>query len=93
MPGPPPEHPHLRLLKGNPGKRPARKPPEPVRTEQCPDPPEHLTGHAREAWLQLAPELQRLNLLTVLNVGRLVPIAAPMPTGNKPKRRCSARAS
>ena len=22
MPGPPPEHPHLRLLKGNPGKRP-----------------------------------------------------------------------
>ena len=38
MPGPPPEHPHLRLLKGNPGKRPARKPPEPARTEQCPKP-------------------------------------------------------
>ena len=69
MPGPPPEHPHLRLLKGNPGKRPARKPPEPARTEQCPKPPEHLTGHAREAWLHLAPELHRLNLLTVLDVG------------------------
>jgi hypothetical protein len=27
MPGPPPEHAHLRLLKGNPGKRPARSPP------------------------------------------------------------------
>jgi hypothetical protein len=24
MPGSPPEHPHLRLLKGNPGKRPVR---------------------------------------------------------------------
>ena len=32
MPGPPPEHPHLRLLKGNPGKRPARSPPEPSRS-------------------------------------------------------------
>ena len=46
-----------------------RKPPEPARTEQCPEPPEHLTGHAREAWLRLAPELHRLNLLTVLDVG------------------------
>ena len=69
MPGPPPEHPYLRLLKGNPGKRPARKPPEPARGEQCPRPPAHLTGHAREAWLHLAPELHRLNLLTVLDVG------------------------
>jgi len=62
-------NPHLRLLKGNPGKRPARKPPEPARTEQCLEPPEHLTGYAREAWLRLAPELHRLNLLTVLDVG------------------------
>jgi P27 family predicted phage terminase small subunit len=69
MPGPPPEHPRLRLLKGNPGKRPARSPPEPTRTEQCPEPPEHLTGHAREVWLELAPELHRLNLLTVLDIG------------------------
>ena len=69
MPGPPPEHPHLRLLKGNPGKRPARKPPEAARAEQCPEPPAHLIGHAREAWLELAPELYRLNLLTVLDVG------------------------
>ena len=69
MPGPPPEHPHLRLLKGNPGKRPARSPPEPASPEQCPEPPEHLTGHAREAWLHLAPELHKLNLLTVLDIG------------------------
>jgi hypothetical protein len=36
MPGPPPEHPHLRLLKGNPGKRPVHKPPEPARSDACP---------------------------------------------------------
>jgi len=28
-----------------------------------------LTGQALEAWLRLAPELHRLNLLTVLDVG------------------------
>ena len=78
MPGPPPEHPRLRLLKGNPGKHPARSPPEPARTEQRPEPPEHLKGSAREAWLHLAPELHKLNLLTTLDIGRLVPIAAPM---------------
>jgi hypothetical protein len=43
------------LLKGNPGKHPARKPPEPARTEQRPALPEHLTGHAREAWLLSSP--------------------------------------
>jgi phage terminase small subunit len=92
MPGPPPEHPHLRLLKGNPGKRPARSPPEPTRTEQCPKPPEHLTGLAREAWIHLAPEPHKLNLLTILDIGSAL-TAALMPTGNKPKRRCAAPAS
>jgi hypothetical protein len=42
MPGPPPEHPRLRLLKGNPGKRRVRVPPEPARCDECPPPPEHL---------------------------------------------------
>jgi P27 family predicted phage terminase small subunit len=69
MPGPPPEHPHLRLLKGNPGKRPARSPPELARPDECPSPPRHLNGYAREVWLELAPKLHRLNLLTVLDVG------------------------
>jgi P27 family predicted phage terminase small subunit len=69
MPGPAPEHPTLRLLKGNPGKRPARSPPEPVRAEECPPPPRHLSAYAKEEWEQIAPELHRLNLLTVLDVG------------------------
>jgi P27 family predicted phage terminase small subunit len=69
MPGPPPELPHLRLLKGNPGKRRARVPPEPARAKDCSPPPRHLHGYAREAWLELAPELHRLNLLTTLDLG------------------------
>lgn len=69
MPGPPPEHPHLRLLKGNPGKRRVRVPPEPARAEECPPAPRHLRGYAREAWRELAPELHRLNLLTALDLG------------------------
>jgi phage terminase small subunit len=93
MPGPPPEHPHLRLLKGNPGKRRVRIPPEPARGDECPPPPEHLNGYARQAWLELAPELHKLNLLTTLDIGHSVPTAPPMRTGNRPKRRCSARAS
>jgi hypothetical protein len=54
MPGPPPEHPHLRLLKGNAAKRPARKPPESARTEGRPPPPKHLNDYAREAWAELS---------------------------------------
>ena len=71
MPGPSPEHPHLTLLKGNPGKRRARVPPEPARLDECPPPPDHLNGYAKETWLQVAPELFRVGLLTVLDVGSL----------------------
>jgi P27 family predicted phage terminase small subunit len=71
MPGPPPAHPNLRLLKGNPGKRRARVPPEPARAEQCPEPPRHLHGYAKEEWQRIAPELHGLNLLTILDVGPL----------------------
>ena len=71
MPGPPPEHPRLRLLKGNPGKRPARSPPEPARAEECPPPPRYLNDYAKEEWQLIAPELHRLSLLTVLDVSPL----------------------
>jgi len=50
MPGPPPEHPHLRLLKGNPGKRAARSPPEAQRADVCPEPAKHLKS-LRPSWL------------------------------------------
>jgi P27 family predicted phage terminase small subunit len=71
VPGPPPDHPRLHLLRGNPGKRRARVPPEPQRAEDCPPPPHHLHAYAREEWQHIAPELHRLNLLTVLDVSAL----------------------
>jgi hypothetical protein len=84
MPGPPPEHQHLRLLKGNPGKRPARSPPEPARAEDCPPPPRHLSDYAKEEWQHIAPELHRLNLLTVLDLSAL---AEGPPSFDSPGKR------
>ncbi|MGY8679790.1 phage terminase small subunit P27 family [Bradyrhizobium sp. UFLA05-153] len=69
MPGPTPEHPHLRLLKGNPGKRRARVPPEAQSANVCPEPPKQLSDRAKKEWRAIAPELHRLGLLTVLDVG------------------------
>jgi len=71
MSGPPPEHPNLRLLKGNPGKRRVRVSPDPARAGECPAPPDHLNAYAKEEWQHIAPELHRLNLLTILDVGPL----------------------
>jgi P27 family predicted phage terminase small subunit len=71
MPGPPPTPIQLRLLRGNPGKRPLRAEPEPVREPECPDPPPFVTGYAQDEWWRTAPELHRLGLLTVLDVAAL----------------------
>jgi P27 family predicted phage terminase small subunit len=68
MPGPPPTPLHLRLLRGNPGKRPLRPEPEPAREPECPDAPSYLTGYAIDEWYSVGPELHRLGLLTVLDV-------------------------
>ncbi|WP_234680325.1 phage terminase small subunit P27 family [Bradyrhizobium monzae] len=58
----------MRLLKGNPGKRRARVPPEPARPDRCPEPPARLSDYARQEWEAVAPELYRLGLLTVLDI-------------------------
>lgn len=71
MPGPPPTPLRLRLLRGNPGKRPLRPEPEPSRPAQCPDRPAFVTGYAADEWDRVAPELHRLGLLTVLDIAVL----------------------
>jgi P27 family predicted phage terminase small subunit len=71
MSGPPPTPRHLRLLRGNPGKRPLRPEPAPTREPECPDPPPFVTGYAMDEWWRIAPELHRLGLLTVLDVAPL----------------------
>lgn len=63
MPGPPPKPTKLRLLEGNPSKRPIN------RGEPQPDGgrvycPRHIRGEARREWHRVAPELRALGLLT-----------------------------
>jgi P27 family predicted phage terminase small subunit len=71
MPGPPPTPLHLKLLRGNPGKRPLRAEPEPARAPHCPDPPPFVTGYAQDEWWRVSPELHRLKILTVLDTAAL----------------------
>jgi P27 family predicted phage terminase small subunit len=71
MPGPPPTPLRLRLLRGNPGKRPLRPEVEPTRPSACPDRPAFVTGYAADEWNRIAPEIHRLGLLTTLDVSVL----------------------
>jgi len=62
-PGPPRKPTKLRVLEGNPSKRPL------PRNEPDPDPampecPDWLMDDAKEEWERVAPELNRLGLLT-----------------------------
>ena len=59
---------HLRLLRGNPGKRPIKPEPEPSVPETLPEPPSFLSVYAVNEWWRVVPELRALGLLTVLDV-------------------------
>ena len=61
--GPPPKPTSLKLLAGNPGKRPLnRREPQPERrTPQC---PRQLTPSAKREWRRISKELASLGLLT-----------------------------
>jgi P27 family predicted phage terminase small subunit len=60
----------LRLVQGNPGKRPLdrHEPQVPAAMPQC---PKHLHGEARKEWQRLAPQLVAAGLLTELDVAAL----------------------
>ncbi|WP_395675974.1 phage terminase small subunit P27 family [Inquilinus sp.] len=60
---------HLKLIEGNPGKRPLGTP-LPV-APTIPEPPDHLDETAKVEWRRVAPQLFRLRLLTPLDVGAL----------------------
>jgi P27 family predicted phage terminase small subunit len=68
MPGPRPTPTHLRLLRGNPGKRPIRNEPQPAIPENMPSPPSFLGAYAQDEWWTTGVELYRLGLLTVIDV-------------------------
>src|SRR5262245_5235905 len=58
----------LRLLKGNPGKRPLSPPLRAPAPDEPLPPPTFLDNLAREEWLRLAPHLHRMKMLSVLDV-------------------------
>ena len=64
---------HLKLLRGNPGKRAIRPEPEPAAPDKPRDPPEFLSEDAKNEWWRVTPELHALGLLTALD---LMPLAA-----------------
>jgi len=71
MSGPPPTPLHLRVLRGNPGKRRLRNNLEPPIPPQPPEPPGCLSGYALDEWHRIGPELHRLGLLTNLDTAAL----------------------
>lgn len=70
--GPKPKPAALKLLAGNPGKRPIGAPQRGRRvTKGAPDRPAELTGEAAAEWDRLAPELDVAGLLAVTDRGIL----------------------
>jgi P27 family predicted phage terminase small subunit len=66
-PGRRPTPTHLRLLQGNPQRRPVRDEPQPLQLLEAPPPPGFIEAYATEEWLRLAPELHRLGLMTIVD--------------------------
>ena len=64
---------HLKLLRGNPGKRAIPPEPEPPVPTAVPEPPSFVQGYAADEWWRVGPELYHLKLLTALDV---MPFAA-----------------
>lgn len=60
----------LKMLLGNPGKRKLNDA-EPVSEVVCPDPPEHLSEEAREAWTSFTRSLHDARILTKLDLSSL----------------------
>jgi P27 family predicted phage terminase small subunit len=70
--GRPPKPTHLKLLRGNPGKRALNKnEPKPQISADLPEPPIFLSGYGLEEWNRIGLELHRLRLLTVVDINTL----------------------
>ena len=55
----------LKVLKGNPGKRELKDEPEP--DVMIPDPPDHLGKIALAEWKYMAPQLEKLGLISKID--------------------------
>lgn len=64
MSGPPPKPTHIKLVEGNPGRRPLNdKEPKPPRG--IPKCPPHLSERARGLWKKIGPHLDKMGVLTI----------------------------
>ena len=68
--GPPPKPTALRLLQGNPGRRPIN-PREPEPRKSVPRCPSWLDEEAKECWKRLVPELKRMGVLSCVDADAL----------------------
>jgi P27 family predicted phage terminase small subunit len=57
---------NMKILQGNPGKRPLNRA-EPKPTAKIPSCPKTLTGEARKEWRRVTKELAQLGLLTAID--------------------------
>jgi len=60
----------LRVIRGNPGKRPLPKG-EPKPTVGLPNPPDHLTAEAKREWWRMGRRLVKLGLMTEIDKAAL----------------------
>lgn len=68
--GPAPKPTRLKIINGNPGKRPLNeKEPQPLKTK--PKCPSWINKEAKKEWKRIAPELERLGLLTDIDTSAL----------------------
>jgi P27 family predicted phage terminase small subunit len=76
MKGRPPTPTSLKILKGNPGRRPLNKDEPAPAPRRSLAPPAWLQGDAVTEWRRLAPVLRRLGLLTEIDGGALAQYCA-----------------
>ncbi len=69
--GPPPTPTRIKMLRGNPGKRPLNYR-EPQPEKNAPRRPVWLSADAKRAWKRLVPQLKRMRLLTAADGDALV---------------------
>ena len=73
--GPPPKPTHLKLIAGNPGKKPlnTREPKPPTGVPRCPP---WISPEGRQAWNRVADRLKKMRLLTLADGEPLITYAA-----------------
>lgn len=79
----------LKLIRGNPGRRPVNKS-EPKPAANLPECPDHLNDEARREWMRIAGELHTIGLLTSVDRAALAAYCDAYATWAEAKRLMKA---